>query len=104
MIVRIWKSEANGGGADAYRAHFRNNVLPHLHNIAGFTSASLLERRDGETTHFIAMTRWASMDAVCAFAGDDPSRAVVEPEAVAALSRFDATVQHYDVRFEEAAR
>jgi hypothetical protein len=37
------------------------------------------------------------MDAIRAFAGEIVSRAVVEPDAVAALVSFDATVQHYQV-------
>jgi heme-degrading monooxygenase HmoA len=101
MIVRVWQSEAAGKGADAYRAHFRKTVVPHLNGIAGFKGASLLERRNGDTVQFLALTRWSSMDAVRAFAGDNPERAVVEPEAVAALARFDATVRHYEIGYEE---
>jgi hypothetical protein len=37
------------------------------------------------------------MDAVRAFAGDEVTRAVVETAAAAALSSFDATVEHYEV-------
>lgn len=37
------------------------------------------------------------MDAICAFAGELVSRAVVEPDAVAALVSFDEAVQHYQV-------
>jgi len=37
------------------------------------------------------------MDAVRAFAGDEPELAVVESEARAALVRFDSTVTHYEV-------
>jgi hypothetical protein len=37
------------------------------------------------------------MEAIRAFPGDQPELAVVEPEARAALMRFDATVTHYEV-------
>ena len=37
------------------------------------------------------------MDAIRSFAGTSPDRAVVEPGAVAALTDFDDTVQHYVV-------
>jgi hypothetical protein len=37
------------------------------------------------------------MQAIRAFAGDQPSQAVVEPEAQAALVRFDSQVSHFDV-------
>jgi hypothetical protein len=37
------------------------------------------------------------MASVRAFAGPNPERAVVEPEARAALIRYDAVVEHYEV-------
>jgi hypothetical protein len=37
------------------------------------------------------------MEALHEFAGPDLERAVVEPEARAALLRFDARVRHYEV-------
>jgi hypothetical protein len=46
---------------------------------------------------FLVLTRWASMDAIRAFAGDDVGRAVVEPDAIAALVSFDRTVRHYEL-------
>ena len=45
---------------------------------------------------FVVMTRWASLEAIRAFAGEALERAVVEPGAVAALERFDETVRHYE--------
>ncbi len=43
------------------------------------------------------MTRWESMDAIRQFAGAEVEKAVVEPEAAAALVSFDRTVEHYEV-------
>jgi hypothetical protein len=37
------------------------------------------------------------MDAIRAFAGMDVEKAVVEPDAVAALIEFDSRVRHYEV-------
>jgi hypothetical protein len=37
------------------------------------------------------------MEAIKAFAGEDPARAVVDARAAAMLRDFDATVQHFDV-------
>ena len=72
-------------------------MFPELKGIAGFLGASLLQQdRQGEVI-FLVLTRWTSIEAVRAFAGDDISGAVVEPEAAAALVRFDRSVQHYEV-------
>ena len=103
MIVRVWTAEAPTSKAGDYRRHFEVNVVPHLREIPGFKSASLLQRAEGDHVAFVAMTRWSSMEAVRAFAGDTPDYAVVEPEARAALSRFDTEVRHYELAVEEVA-
>jgi heme-degrading monooxygenase HmoA len=97
MILRTWHGWTTAANACSYVEHFRGNVLPQLRSIAGFRGA-LLSRadRDGKMEFFV-QTQWESMDAVRAFAGDDPSRAVVEPEAVAVLSSFDQVVRHYEI-------
>ena len=101
MIVRVWRGRAAASNREAYPGHFRRNVLPEIRAIEGFKGASLLQRDQAGDVEFVVMTRWASLDAIRAFAGDDISRAVVEPEARAALLSYDETVQHYDVVEEE---
>ena len=96
MIVRTWRGRTTPARADAYPRHFHHNVLPELRGIAGFLGADLLkEEKDGVVEYFV-LTRWASLDAIKAFAGEDYENAVVEPEAVAALDDFDKTVRHYE--------
>jgi hypothetical protein len=46
---------------------------------------------------FLVITFWESMGAIRRFAGEDPERAVVEPEARAVLAEFDDVVLHYEV-------
>jgi hypothetical protein len=50
-----------------------------------------------EEVEFLVLTLWESMEAIRGFAGEQPEVAVVEPEARAALVRFDSTVTHYEV-------
>lgn len=97
MIVRTWRGRAATANALAYVEHFRRSVLPALRKRKGFLGASLLREDRARDVEFLVLTRWESMDAVRAFAGDDVRRAVVEPGAVAALTSFDATVRHYEV-------
>ncbi len=47
--------------------------------------------------------RFASLQAVKAFAGQDHETAYVPPAARAVLKRFDAQSQHYEVREERVA-
>jgi heme-degrading monooxygenase HmoA len=97
MIIREWRGRASQDRAAAYPAHFRNAVLPELRGIAGFVGATLSRRDQGETIEYLVLARWQSLDAIRAFAGDTPERAVVEPGAVAALIDYDDFVRHYEV-------
>jgi hypothetical protein len=45
----------------------------------------------------VVLTLWESMEAVGKFAGVKPEKAVVEPEARAALTDFDETVTHFEI-------
>ena len=98
VIARRWTAQAEGAGqADAYVAHFERSVRPHLESAEGFLGA-MIERVDtGAGVEIAVVTRWASMDAIRAFAGEDVERAVVEPEARAVLSRLDARVRHTEL-------
>ncbi len=97
MIVRAWRGYASAAIPDAYPRHLLESVRPKLERLAGFRGLTLLRRHLGAEIEFLVLTHWESMDAIRAFAGDDPERAVVEPEARAALVRFDDRVIHYDV-------
>jgi heme-degrading monooxygenase HmoA len=97
MIVRVWRGWAAPAKSEDYPAHFRRSVLPGLRGTEGFLGAILMRQDDAGLIEFVVMTRWASLDAIRAFAGETPDRAVVEPGAVAALERFDETVRHYEV-------
>jgi heme-degrading monooxygenase HmoA len=93
----MWRGYASPDQAGAYPEHFRNQVLGDLRQVDGFLGADLVQRETGGMIELSVLTRWTSMDAVAAFAGDDPSRAVVEPGAVAALDHYDETVIHHEV-------
>jgi len=97
MIIREWRGRAAATKPDAYPAHFNDNVLPELRGIAGFLGATLMKHSLPGRIEFVVLTRWQSMDAIRAFAGAEVVKAVVEPEAVAALVEFDQTVRHYEV-------
>ena len=99
MIARRWRGWAEGrANADAYEAHFESVVRPRLEGTDGFLGAMLerIEGTDGRT-EIVVVTRWASMDAIRAFAGDEVDVAVVEPDARALLTDFDTKVRHIEL-------
>jgi heme-degrading monooxygenase HmoA len=97
MIIREWRGRTELSRAHAYVRHFRAVVIPELHRVAGFLGAYLTQHQAGELLEFVVITKWDSMDAIRAFAGPSPEKAVVEPGAAAALKTFDKTVHHYEV-------
>jgi len=97
VIARIWQGWASAATADDYQRHYESEVAGHLQQVAGFRGARLLRRADGDETLFTSITLFESMDDVRAFAGDDADRAVVEPAARQALTRWDERVTHHDV-------
>jgi heme-degrading monooxygenase HmoA len=97
MILRTLRGRADIHRSDVYPQHFHTVVVPQLQGVAGFLGAELVRRERGDAVEFAVISRWASMDAVRAFAGDDARRAVVEPGAIAALRDFDECVEHFEV-------
>ncbi|SRR5258706_6484670 len=98
MIARTWRGvEESNEKARAYLRHLEDKVLPALQKIPGHRGVRVLRREDSGRVEVLVMTFWDSMDAVRRFAGADPERAVVEPEARAVLADFDDFVRHYEV-------
>ncbi len=97
MIIREWRGRASPSRVEAYPKHFRDTVVPELRLVAGFVGAHLSRRQLDDKVEFLVLTRWESMNAIRAFAGENIDEAVVEPGAVAALIEFDAGVRHYEI-------
>jgi heme-degrading monooxygenase HmoA len=99
MIARIWRGRATPQNAPTYVKHFTETVVPALKALTGHHGASLMQREvDGEV-ELVALTLWDSRAAIEAFAGNDISRAHVEPQARAVLASFDDFVDHYEVAY-----
>jgi heme-degrading monooxygenase HmoA len=97
VIARIWHGWTAPENADAYEEFLHTKMFPSIHRVQGYLGADLLRRDDGQEIAFVTITRFESLDAVRAFAGQDYERAVVEPEARALLSRFDQRSDHYEI-------
>jgi heme-degrading monooxygenase HmoA len=100
MIIRAWRGRAALANPSGYPRHFIDTVLPQLKRLDGFLGAALLKQQRPHDIEYLVETRWASMDAIRAFAGANLDRAVVEPGAQAALIDYDQRVQHYEVVYE----
>lgn len=99
LTVRTWSATATGAGASGYSRYFAETLLPQLRKLPGFAGAYLLSRDlDGNgTVELTTHTFWDSSEAIRAFARDDITVSIVEPEARAFLLDFDRTAVHRGV-------
>jgi heme-degrading monooxygenase HmoA len=104
MIARIWHGWTKPADANVYENLLRNEMFPSMRRIQGFEGAYLLRRGVGDEVEFVTITLFASLDAVCRFAGDDYETAVLYPKAAGLLSRYDPKSVHYEIRITPEGR
>ena len=97
LILRMWKARSTVEKSARYVQHATTGVFPALGAIAGHRGAYLLQRPVDDEVELVVLTLWESMEAVHEFAGAEPEKAVVEPEARAVLTCFDELVTHFEV-------
>ena len=103
MIARIWRGAVKLQDGDDYAAYMRSTGLAEYRSTPGNLSALMLRRDIEDRTEFVMFTTWESMDAIKAFAGPDPERAVFYPQDERLLVDRDVTVAHYEVDATQSA-
>jgi heme-degrading monooxygenase HmoA len=93
----MWHGKTPTAKADEYLAFLQRRALPDYRGTAGNLAAYILRRADGDVTHFITLTHWASLQAIEAFAGKDITRAKYYAEDSNYLLEFEPTVQHCEI-------
>jgi heme-degrading monooxygenase HmoA len=97
IIARIWRGAVRPKDGDDYARYMQKTGLAEYRGTQGNLSATMLRRDLDDRTEFVMFSTWESMDAIKAFAGDDPERAVFFPEDDRFLIERDLTVAHYEV-------
>jgi heme-degrading monooxygenase HmoA len=97
IIARIWRGAVRPEDGDDYAHYMQETGLAEYRGTKGNLSAAMLRRDLDDRTEFVMYSTWKSMDAIKAFAGDDPERAVFYPEDDRFLIERDLTVAHYEV-------
>jgi antibiotic biosynthesis monooxygenase (ABM) superfamily enzyme len=96
VITRLWRGWTRAADADAYERFLLDELFPSMRAIGGFRGADVLRRADGDEVAFVTLTRFDSLDAIRAFAGEDYDRPVLEPRARELLSRHDDRAEHFE--------
>lgn len=97
MIARLWHGRVPSGKGARYRAVLAARAVPDYQSVPGNLAVHILERAEGEITHFVTLTFWESVSAIRAFAGEDISVAKYYPEDREFLLEFEPGVVHYEV-------
>src|SRR5438309_3346339 len=99
MIARIWHGWTKRADAKTYENMLREEIFPGIlrRHIAGYGSAELFIREDGEEAEFVTLLRFESMEAVKSFAGEDQERPVIYAKAEPLLTRMDERSTHYQI-------
>lgn len=97
MIVRMWHGRVPKIKAKAYRNFVNSRAIPDYRSVPGNISVHILEREEGEVTHFITLTFWKDLESIKGFAGADIETAKYYPEDKDFLLEFEPKVVHYEV-------
>jgi len=97
MIVRMWHGRVPTGKAEAYRTFVAERAIPDYRSVRGNVRIHVLERAEGDVTHFGTLTFWESMAAIRGFAGDAVETARYYPEDADFLLEYEPNVVHYEV-------
>lgn len=71
MISRMWHGRVLTSKAKAYREFLNARAIPDYQSVNGNISVYILERVEGDITHFITLSFWESMEVIQGFAGQD---------------------------------
>jgi antibiotic biosynthesis monooxygenase (ABM) superfamily enzyme len=103
MITRLWRGWTAREHADAYERFLLTELFPSMRQIPGFRDADVLRGADGDEVAFVTLTRFDSLDAIRAFAGEEYETPVLEPQARALLARYDERALHFETsRFQRS--
>lgn len=97
MISRQWHGIVKAGFENAYIRHLQVETFPAMRNLPGFLGVSILRRAVSGGTQFLIVSRWESLDAIHAFAGERIESAVVPHKARDMMVSFDQSVRHYEI-------
>ena len=71
MVTRLWRGWTAREDADAYERFLLLELFPSMHGIPGFRDADVLRRDEDGEVAFVTLTRFDSLEAIRAFAGED---------------------------------
>lgn len=97
MIARIWRGVTREADKDAYFEYLEKTGLKEYAAVPGNRGVWTLRRLAEGKCEFTLISLWDSWEAITAFAGPDPEKAVFYPEDDKFLLERGPRVLHYEV-------
>jgi heme-degrading monooxygenase HmoA len=97
MIMRTWRGAVRTEDAEQYLEHQANTGVREYRETPGNLGALVLRRDRGDLVEVTTVSFWTSMEAVKAFAGDEPDKAKFYPGDDELLAEKDLNVDHFEV-------
>ncbi|WP_084965514.1 antibiotic biosynthesis monooxygenase family protein [Thermoactinospora rubra] len=97
MVIRTWRGWTRPEDAEAYESYLLRTGFPGYTGTPGNHGVYFTRRQVGDRVEFFLISLWESWEAIKAFAGEDPSRAVFYLEDDRYLVDKELTVEHYEV-------
>jgi len=97
MIARIWRGATAADRAQEYLEYLKQTGVADYTATPGNHGVQILLRTEGDRTDFTILSYWESMDAIKAFAGDDPEVSRYYPEDDDYLIDRQPNVEHHQV-------
>ncbi len=99
MIARLWRGATASADADEYLDYMKRTGFAEYRATPGNRSVVALRRIHDGRAEWWLLTLWDSNEAIRAFAGPDPDRAVFYPEDEHFLVDRGEHVDHFEVVF-----
>ena len=100
MIARIWRGRTPADKANDYLEYVEKTGIDEYQSVEGHCGHYILRKVKDGVAELIVLSFWESMDAVRAFAGPEPEKAVYYPEDEDYLLELEDEVEHYDVVYQ----
>ena len=97
MIMRTWRGAVRPEDAERYLEHQAGTGVREYRETAGNLGVLVLRRTTDGLVEVTTVSLWESMDAVRAFAGDDPDVAKFYPGDDDLLAEKDLHADHFEV-------
>ena len=99
-IARIWRGWTSLENAPKLEAILRDEAIPNIENNKpdGLKGIQLFTLQNGDEIMFTTVMYFDSIESVKAFAGEEYSKAHIDPAVRPLLLRYDEVVSHHTVK------